>query len=58
MTIDGYWWLLVAILLMAIGDYCIINYYLIFYVIRSQAIDTYYIVGYLKLLFIGYYFLF
>ncbi len=45
-----------AIILMAIGDYCIVNYCLIFYVIISQAIGSYYIVGYLKLFFIGYYF--
>jgi hypothetical protein len=39
-----------------IGDYCIINHCLIFLVIISWPISSYYIVGYLKLFFIGYYF--
>jgi hypothetical protein len=26
-SINGYWWLLMTILLVPIGDYCIINYY-------------------------------
>jgi hypothetical protein len=30
-SIDGYWWLLVAILLMAIGDYSINGYWQVFY---------------------------
>jgi hypothetical protein len=47
-----------TILLMIINGYCIINYYLIFYVIISKAIGSYYIVEYLKLFIIGYYFLF
>jgi len=37
------------------GDYCIMNYYWIFYVIISLVIGNYYIVGYLKLFSIGYF---
>jgi hypothetical protein len=43
--INGYWWLLYYKLLLAIRCYITI-------------IDDYYIVGYFKLFFIGYYFLF
>jgi hypothetical protein len=32
-SINGYWWLLMAILLMVIGGYCIINYSWLLYVI-------------------------
>ncbi len=37
-----------AILLMVIGGYYIINYCWIFYVIKSQIIGSYYIVGFLN----------
>jgi hypothetical protein len=62
MVIDGYYiisycWLLYVILQLFFY-YCIINYCLVLYVIISQAISSYYIVRYLKLFFIGYYFLF
>jgi hypothetical protein len=55
MAIDGYWWLLylwllLAILLMVIDAYCIICY--------IATIGNYYIIGWFKLFFIGYYFLF
>jgi len=64
MIINGYCWLLYYKLLLVIicyittiGDYCIIMFFLIFYVIMSWAINNYYILGYLKLFFKGYYFL-
>ncbi len=58
--INGYQWLLHYKLLLiiicyitTINDYCVINYFWIFYVIISWAIGRYYIVSYFKLLFVG-----
>jgi hypothetical protein len=36
--INGYWWLLMAILLMVINGYCIISYYWLLYVILQLLV--------------------